>query len=56
LRDSDYLETSVTLHDRQDPRAIEPDGLGLQSAHSGGCSLQPGYDKEVREGSTVWTA
>ena len=70
LRDSDYLETSVTLHDRQDPRAIEPDGLGLQSAHSGGCSqpqrlepvagdpcrTQPGYDMEVREGSTVWTA
>ena len=56
LRDSDYLETSVTLHDRQDPWAIETDGLGLQSAHSGGCSLQPGSDTAVREGSTVWTA
>jgi hypothetical protein len=56
LRDSDYLETSVTLQDRQDPRTIEPDGLGLQSAHSGGCSLQPGSDMAVREGSTVWIA
>ena len=56
LRDSDYLETSVTLHDRQDPRAIETDGLGLQSAHSGGCSLTPGSEMAVREGSTVWTA
>lgn len=56
LRDSDYLETSVTLHDRQDPRGIEVDGLGNQSAHSGGCSLTPGLDMAVREGSTVWTA
>jgi len=69
LRDSDYLETSVTLHDRQDPRAIESDGVGLQSAHSGSsqpqrqrtvagdpCRTQPGYDMAVREGSTVWTA
>lgn len=69
LRDSDYLETSVTLHDRQDPRAIESNGLGLQSAHSGDCgpqrhgpvvgdpgSLQPGSERAVREGSTVWTA
>lgn len=61
LRDSDYLETSVTLHDRQVGPAIEPDGLASQSAHSGGCSqdpcrTQPGYDMAVREGSTVWTA
>jgi len=56
LRDSDYLETSVTLHDRQLTPATEPGGLGTQSAHSGGCSLQPGYDMAVREGSTVWTA
>lgn len=56
LKDSDYLETSVTLHDRQDPRAVETDGPGLQSAHSGGCSLTPGSEMAVREGSTVWTA
>src|SRR5579859_3133257 len=30
LNNSDYLETSVTLHDRQDPRNIEPNGPGLQ--------------------------
>ncbi|HXS76969.1 MAG TPA: zf-HC2 domain-containing protein [Terracidiphilus sp.] len=46
LRDSDYLETSVTLHDRQNPWAIEADGLGLQSAHSGGCS-QPQRPRTV---------
>ncbi|WP_109486000.1 anti-sigma factor family protein [Occallatibacter savannae] len=56
LKDSDYLETSVTFHDRQDPRGIEVDGLGNQSAHSGGCSLTPGSEMAVREGSTVWTA
>jgi hypothetical protein len=56
LNNSDYLETSVTLHDRQDPWVIERDDSGLQSAHSGGCSLQPGSDMAVREGSTVWTA
>ena len=70
LRDSDYLETSVTLHDRQDPWARETDGLGYQSAHSGGssqpqrpgtvagdpCRTQSGYDMALREGSTVWTA
>jgi hypothetical protein len=55
LNNSDYLETSVTLHDRQDSPAIETCGLGPQSAHSGG-SLQPGSDMAVREGSTVWTA
>ena len=55
LRDSDYLETSVTLHDRQVGPAIETGGLASQSAHSGGSS-QPGYDMAVREGSTVWTA
>jgi len=70
LRDSDYLETSVTLHDRQDPWANATDGPGYQSAHSGGssqpqrpgtvagdpCRTQSGYDMAVREGSTVWTA
>jgi hypothetical protein len=55
LRDSDYLETSVTLHDRQFTPANETCGLGTQSAHSGG-SIQPGYDMAIREGSTVWTA
>jgi hypothetical protein len=55
LRDSDYLETSVTLHDRQLTPAHENCGLGIQSAHSGG-STQPGYDIAIREGSTVWTA
>jgi hypothetical protein len=55
LRDSDYLETSVTLHDRQFSPTTEECGLASQSAHSGG-SLQPGYDMAVREGSTVWTA
>ena len=56
LRDSDYLETSVTLHDRQFGPATEVGGLASQSAHSGGCFLRPGYDMAVREGSTVWTA
>ena len=55
LRDSDYLETSVTLHDRQFTTAREICALGFQSAHSGG-STQPGYGMAVREGSTVWTA
>jgi hypothetical protein len=55
LRDSDYLETSVTLHDRQLSPNTEQCGLAHQSAHSGG-SLQPGYDMAIREGSTVWTA
>ena len=56
LRDSDYLETSVTLHNRQVGPAQEPDGPTSQSAHSGGCSSKPGYDMAVREGSTEWTA
>jgi putative zinc finger protein len=70
LRDSDYLETSVTFHDRQFTPAYVRGGLGSQSAHSGGCSqpqrlrpvagdpcrTRPGYDMAVREGSTVWTA
>ena len=69
-RDSDYLEVSVTLHDRQFTPAYVRGGLGSQSAHSGGCSqlrrlkcvagdpcrTRPGYDIAVREGSTVWTA
>jgi len=55
LKDSDYLETSVTLHDRQVGPSTETSGLASQSAHSGGSS-QPGYDMAVREGSTVWTA
>ena len=55
LRDSDYLETSVTLHDRQVGPSTETSGLASQSAQSGGSS-QPGYDMAVREGSTVWTA
>jgi anti-sigma factor RsiW len=61
LRDSDFLETSVTLHNRQVGPANEIGGSGKQSAHSGGCSqdpcrTQPGYDMAIREGSTVWTA
>ena len=69
LRDSDYLETSVTLHDRQLTPANETCGLGTQSAHSGGSTQPgyppqrhgpvvggPGYDMARREGSTVWTA
>ena len=69
LRDSDYLETSVTLHDRQFTPATEMCGQGIQSAHSGGshlrqlstavgdpCTMQPGYDMAIREGSTEWTA
>jgi len=69
-RDSDYLEVSVTLHDRQFTPAYVRGGLRSQSAHSGGCSqlqrsrriagdpcrTRPGYDMAVREGSTVWTA
>jgi hypothetical protein len=61
LRDSEYLETSVTLHDRQFRPATDISGPGTQSAHSGGCSqdpcrTRPGYDMAIREGSTVWTA
>jgi hypothetical protein len=55
LKDSDYLETSVTLHDRQLTPAAEMCSREIQSAHSGG-STQPGSDMAIREGSTVWIA
>jgi hypothetical protein len=55
LRDSDYLETSVTLHDRQLTPAADMSCREIQSAHSGG-STHPGSDTALREGSTVWTA
>ena len=55
LRDSDYLETSVTLQNRKFTPAEEICSREIQSAHSGG-STQPGSDTAIREGSTVWTA
>jgi hypothetical protein len=63
LRDSDYLETSVTLHDRPAAQTTETCRLASGPAHPGGSTPQPaplGGDPEVemamREGSTVWTA
>jgi hypothetical protein len=51
LRDSDYLETSVTLHDKPTTtQATETCPLGIRSSHPEGSELA------MREGSTVWTA
>jgi hypothetical protein len=64
LRDPDYLETSVTLHEGSTPQAIQTCRLAHGPAHSGGSALQqvgyvagePEFDLAIREGSTVWTA
>ena len=51
LRDSDYLETSVTLHDQPTTtQASKACPLGIGSSHPEGSELA------IREGSTVWTA
>ncbi len=64
LRDPDYLETSVTLHERSTTQTIETSRLANGPAHSGGSTLQqlesvagePEFEMAIREGSTVWTA
>jgi hypothetical protein len=69
LKDSDYLETSVALDNRQPTQAAEICSQEIQSAHSGGSTQPgfppqrhgpvvggPGYDMAIREGSTEWTA
>ena len=64
LRDPDYLETSVTLHERSTAQASQICRLGPGPAHPGGSALQqrglvagePEFDIAIREGSTVWTA
>ena len=64
LRDSDYLETSVTLHEQSTTQATQTCHLGPGPAHPGGSALQqlefvagePEFELAIREGSTVWTA
>jgi hypothetical protein len=64
LKDSDYLETSVTLHERSTTQATQTCRLGPGSAHPGGSTPQrvrplvedPEFEMAIREGSTVWTA
>jgi len=64
LRDPDYLEASVTLHERSTTQATQICRLGPGPAHPGGSALQrplsvagePEFDTAIREGSTVWTA
>jgi len=55
LRDSDYLETSVTLQERPLTPANNSICWLSQTAHPGGPS-EPGFDMAIREGSTIWTA
>jgi hypothetical protein len=55
LRDSDYLETSVTLQERPLTPASNSICWLSQTAHPGGPS-EPGFDMAIREGSTIWTA
>ncbi len=55
LRDSDYLETSVTLQERPLTPASNCICWLSQTAHPGGPS-EPGFDMAIREGSTIWTA
>jgi hypothetical protein len=50
LRDSDYLETSVTLHDQ--PTSTQ----ATQRCRLGSGSHPEGSEIATREGSTVWTA
>ncbi len=64
LRDPDYLETSVTLHEQSTTHATETCLMGPGPAHPGGSALQrhefvvgePEFEMAIREGSTVWTA
>jgi hypothetical protein len=64
LRDSEYLETSVTLHKRPTTQATETCRVGTGTAHPGGSTPRqakplvgdPAVDLAIREGSTVWTA
>jgi hypothetical protein len=64
LRDPDYLETSVTLHERSTTQTVETSRLANGPAHSGGSALwgmeilagEPEFEMAIREGSTVWTA
>jgi hypothetical protein len=64
LRDPDYLETSVTLHERSTTQTMETSRLANGPAHSGGSALrrmealagEPEFEMARREGSTVWTA
>ncbi len=64
LRDPDYLETSVTLHEQSTTRATQICHLGPGPAHPGGSALQqpgfvagePEFEMAIREGSTIWTA
>jgi hypothetical protein len=50
LRDPDYLETSVTLHEQP----AHPGGSALQQLAS--VAGEPEFEMAIREGSTVWTA
>ena len=64
LRDPDYLETSVDLHEQSPSQATQTCHLVSGPAHSGGSTLQqlglvigaPEFETAIREGSTVWTA
>jgi hypothetical protein len=64
LRDSDYLETSVTLHERPSDQATEICRVAPGTAHPGGSTPQrvrqlvedPEVEMAIREGSTVWIA
>jgi hypothetical protein len=64
LRDPDYLESSVTLHEQSTTQATPICRLGPGPAHPGGSALQqlesvagePEFEMAIREGSTVWTA
>jgi hypothetical protein len=64
LRDPDYLETSVDLHEQSPTQATQICRLASGPAHSGGSTLQqlgsvagePEFEMAIREGSTVWTA
>ena len=64
LRDPDYLETSVDLHEQSPTQATQTCRLASGPAHSGGSTLQqlesvagePEFEMAIREGSTVWTA
>jgi hypothetical protein len=64
LRDPDYLEASVTLHEQSPTQATWTCRLGPGPAHPGGSALQqpgfvaeePEFEMAIREGSTIWTA
>jgi len=64
LRDPDFLEASVDLHEQSPTRATQTCRLASGPAHSGGSMLQqlasvagePEFEMAIREGSTVWTA